>query len=238
VLCVFAGMLLAPRPSHRALALLGIAGHAAGSVRSAQWQYVSAANRTWLEWVATSAWAGSGWLAYIFICIALARWVDGTTRLQRPASVASVVRSWGYGANNAAVANRMLGVLRFFVLLGAGYVCLALAYDGRGRDFPLALAALPIVGFALLELITRDHTAAQPENEERLLTASIALPTIYIVWHETWANTRAMAWCALCLLLVATLCVGMFRSRNRTGPVPHPHQGAEQEPHSTQLERI
>jgi glucan 1,3-beta-glucosidase len=244
VLFVLGGVLLTPRPSTRAFALLGIAGYVAGSVLYQQWLYMATANRTWLEWVATSVWATCGWLAYIFACFAFACWIDGVSQLHRPASIASAVRSWRQGVAATEMPNRLLGVLRLLVLLGAAYVCLALTYEGRGRDFPLALTALPIMVLALLELFTAEHIVSRAENEERILTLSIALTTIYIAWHETWVNTRAMLWCALCLLLVATLCIGMFRSRVSgqrfigTGRPMYPHKGAEQNTHTAEIERI
>jgi len=241
ILFVLGGVLLSPRPSTRALALLGIAGHVAGTVLYEQCLYMSTANRTWLEWAATSIWATSGWLAYILLCVVFARWIDGARQLQRPPSIASVVRSWRHRADAIVTPNGVLSLLRICVLFGVAYVCLALAYEGRGRDFPIALTALPILAFALLELFTADHDLSRPENEERVLTLSIMLTTIYIAWHETWVNTRAMMWCALCLLLVATLGVGMFRSRQRAisaGHAIHPNQSSEQEPHTTEIERI
>jgi exo-beta-1,3-glucanase (GH17 family) len=225
-LFVAAGAALKPRPSGRALALLGIAGHAAGSMLFAQWQYVSTANRSWLEWLATSAWAISGWLAYVVICVTLARWLDGAA-LRQPASIASVVRSWGHGAPHV-VNSRLLGVLRFLLLAGLAYVCLALTYEGRGRDFPLALIVLPITTLVLLDVLTRARAAFTLENEELLLAACIGLSALYIAWQETFVNTRAIAWSSLSLLYALLLC---WRAM-------YPHQRAEHETNTTQLKGI
>jgi len=232
-LFVISGYLLTPRPTGRALAMLGIAGHAAGSVLYAQWQYLSTANHNWLDWVATGAWATSGWFAYIVICFSIARWMDGSTQLPRPTSVARIVRSLGYGATVPPQTSRLLGVLLFLLLLGMAYMCLALAYDGRGRDFPLALIGLPIAIFALLEIITPARATASLENEERLLTLCVGFAAIYIAWNETWVNARAMAWCGLCLLFVSTLSIGAVRSRFDGRRAVYPHQRPEQESHAT-----
>jgi glucan 1,3-beta-glucosidase len=215
-LCVIGGTLLKPRPTKLALVLLGIAGLAAGTMLNAQWQYMSTANRTWVEWCVTVTWSLSGWLAYASICVALTRWMGGRPLIQ-PASIASIVHSWGHNAPRS-LDSRWLGALRLLLLVGLAYVCLALTYDGRGRDFPLALFALPIAMFALLGVLTAKQAPAVIENEELLLTLCVGLTACYIAWNETYVNVRALTWSALCLLFAVTL---IWRTM-------HPDQGTKQ----------
>jgi glucan 1,3-beta-glucosidase len=229
VIFVLGGSLLHPRPSMRALALLGIAGHAAGSTLYSQWLYLSTANRTWLEWFATCTWSLSGWLAFVSVCIALVRWLDGAS-LRQPTSIASVVRSWGHGAPTAQNA-RLLGVFRLLTLLGLAYVCVALAYDGRGRDFPIAMITLPVAMFALLDILVPAQQPATIDNEELLLALCVGIAACYIAWAETYVNLRAMIWSGLCLLFAIVLC----RARH---PTMHPSQGTEQQSDAAKLKPI
>ncbi|HYM36266.1 MAG TPA: hypothetical protein VET48_12760, partial [Steroidobacteraceae bacterium] len=224
------------RPSTRSMALLGIAGYLAGYVAVAQWNYLDAANRSWLEWAATSAWSVTGWTAYALICFRLARWADGSAQLHRPASAADVLHSLGYGQVRSNVApldiwSRSLGVLRVLFLFGLAYVSIALAYDGRGRDFPVALIGLPIAGFALLEFAATSSVKRTLANEELLLAITILVSTLVVAWIETPRNMRAMAWCALCALCAATLFVGYWRAVRQD-------QRAEQQADAAQLERV
>jgi len=239
VLFVLLGLARKPRLDTRALALFGVAGAVAGSVLCAQWQYMGTANRTWLDWTATAVWATSGSLTYIVVMFALARWLSGAAYPQCAASIANVVRSWGHKSHVTTDTNRLLGVLRFLVLLGAAYVCLALVYDGRGRDFPIALLALPTLAFALVECVTPTRAEALLESEEQLLAWCVGLAPLYIAWHETFANSRAIAWCGLCVLLAVTLLIGHWRARLLIKRrATHPHQSAEQQSHAAQLKRV
>lgn len=224
---LFGGALLKPRFSPQAFAFLGIAGYIAGIVVCLQWQYLDAANRYWLEWIATSGWALCGWIAYIVLSIEIARWLDGAP-LRHPASFASVIRSWGYHGHEA-VHSRLLGTLRILLLASASYVCLALAYDGRGRDFPLALVALPAVMFALLDLFTKSAEREQLiDNEELFLSICLCACATYIAWRETSVNLRAWSWSGICLLFA----VPIFRR------AMHPYKSAQQKPDAAELKGI
>jgi len=215
------------RYSLQALAFLGIAGHAAGSVLVAQWRYLVAANRSILEWIATATWAAIGWAAFVALCVQIARWLDGKPIASIP-SIASVAHHLGYGSDARPRDKKWLGALRFALLVGFAYVCLGLVYEGRGRDFPLALAGLPIVGFALHALIaTFEHADRTAGREELFLTVTIVVAGVLIAWIETQANIRAMLWSGLCGLFAAAILLPHVLRRS-----PQQHQGAEQQSHS------
>ncbi len=238
---------LRPRPSPRAIALLAIAGHAAGSLSYTQWTYMSTSNLGTLDWIATSAWALTGWCAWIAVSLAIARWVDGAS-LPRPIGIATILHRIGYGADRSAQSfdgiARTLGLTRVLVLFGIAYVCLGLSYAGRGRDFPIALMAAPAIGFALLEwatllecpMISRRviTTSESFDREEALLASIVSIAAVYIAFHETWLNTRALIWCGLCALFAVSTAVGQWRMRIASNP----HQRAEQQTGTTQVERI
>jgi glucan 1,3-beta-glucosidase len=223
------------RPSLQAFILLGIAGHVAGSVACAQWRYLSTANRYWLEWVATLSWSLCGWLLYGAIAIGLARWLDGASLVRRPANIAAVLNSLGHGSHSNQRTSQLLGVVRALLLIGTAYVCLALDYDGRGRDFPLAFIALPTFGLLLLEFAARTVNATTQDdyelgNEELLLSACLIISAIIIAWIETTANLRAIAWCAVCfkmgLLLIAP---NLLWNARRRFAGTHPDQRSKQQ---------
>jgi hypothetical protein len=129
------------------------------------------------------------------------------------------------------VSERFLGALRFTILFGAAFVSLALAFDPRYRDFPLAAFVTPAAGYALLGWVSDPVArAASAGREERVLAAVLALCVPVIVWRETLANVEALAWAGLCLLLAA----------GAAWPVAGAGKGerAEQEPDRARLDRV
>jgi len=213
------------RFSWTALSLIAIAAHMAGSVSILQWRYLIAANRSMLEWVATVTWACAGWLAFGMVCLQIARWLDGKPIATIP-SIASVAHHLGYGADARPSDSKWLGALRFIVLAGLTYVCLGLVYEGRGRDFPLALIGLPATGFVLHTLIAMHEKSERTTGREELfLTIAIFLSGAIVAWIETGANTRAMLWCGLCWLLATSILLPNFLRRSS-----QQHQRTEQQP--------
>ena len=94
--------------------------------------------------------------------------------------------------------DRVLGLMRWAVVLPAGVLALALAADGRHRDFlPLAFI-LPGLALALLAWRTRDHAeAGRPEDAWIALLLAIAGPLAV----DAPGNLEALAWAGTCLLL-------------------------------------
>jgi glucan 1,3-beta-glucosidase len=127
--------------------------------------------------------------------------------------------------------DRLLGALRFAVLLGAAFVALGLAVDPRYRDFPIAAFAAPAAGFALLGWLSdAGEGAASVGREERVLAAVLVACAPMIVWRETVANVDALVWAGLCLLLAAAGGLPFARPRERKEP--------EQEGDRARLDRI
>jgi exo-beta-1,3-glucanase (GH17 family) len=210
----------------QALAFFGIAGHAAGSVLVMQWRYLLAANRSTIEWVGTVLWSGFGWVAFAVTCMHIARWLDGK-QATSISSIAYVTHHLGY-RSEPITASRLLGVLRFAVLIGTAYVCLGLVYEGRGRDFPLSIALLPVVGFALhAALASLEKVSSDVGREELFLCAVLILSGVVIAWIETVANTRALLWCGLSWLFAASVLLPSFLRRTA-----QQHQGTKQHAHT------
>lgn len=92
---------------------------------------------------------------------------------------------------------QVLGLIRWAVLLPAGILALALAADGRHRDFlPLAFV-LPGLALALLAWRGRRMPTARPEDAWIAMLLAAAGPLAV----DTPGNLEAMAWAGTCLLL-------------------------------------
>ncbi|MCF3628778.1 glycosyl hydrolase family 17 protein [Thalassospiraceae bacterium LMO-SO8] len=93
--------------------------------------------------------------------------------------------------------DQALGLIRWAVLLPAGVLALALAADGRHRDFvPLAFV-LPGLALALLAWRARGMQAARPEEAWIALLLAVAGPLAV----DAPGNLEALAWAGTCLLL-------------------------------------
>jgi glucan 1,3-beta-glucosidase len=189
--------------------VLSLAGYAVGATLYAEWQQMLWANRDTLEWFITSVWSVFAWLTGLLIASVLAVWIDDRSSgpLCQPAAVGRIARTDNNGS-------RWLGVLRLVGLFGCAVVCVLLVADPRYRDFPSALFAPVVIGYALLTLIGR--VSMQPLHtgiEEILLAAAIALSVPWIVWHEQWSNTSALRWAALCLVLAGSVLLGRSAAR-------------------------
>jgi hypothetical protein len=187
-----------------------------------QWLYAWSSNVTTLEWLSSFAWSLTGWSALAVTIFTITRWVDGGRPL-RPIGIAELIRSLGHGATKAEPLARTFGLVRALFLTGMTYIALGLAYDGRGRDFPIAMALFPIIGLSIVELISPRRATVTRDREESLLAFILFATSVFVAYHETYLNPRAMMWCALCMIFAATIGVGQWRSLN-------PNERAEQQP--------
>ncbi|OZB61617.1 MAG: glycoside hydrolase family 17 [Lysobacterales bacterium 14-68-21] len=90
--------------------------------------------------------------------------------------------------------------LRFGWLFVLAYYGLLMVFDGRYRDFPLGLFALPAVGYALLALLGR-MALAPPSREERFLAGVLPVLGVIVVVQEMGLNPVAWLWLGLNVLL-------------------------------------
>ncbi len=190
-------------------AFLIAAGGTLGVGAAAQWHAVRNACRDAFECTVGGGFSVLALAAASLCALAIARRLDGRPG-DSPAPAVDIARWLRTDASAWSTSERVLGTLRFAVLFGAALVALGLAVDPRYRDFPLAAFAAPTAGFALLAWLTgAAPRAAAVGREERVLAAVLALCAPVIVWRETLANTDALAWAALCVVLAAT--VGVSR---------------------------
>jgi glucan 1,3-beta-glucosidase len=216
-LFAFAGA--AARSRLRGLFLLALAGAGLGAAVMAQQETIVAASRDAFELALGATFGAISAGATLLAALGLARWLDRRAPLS-PAPIAAVAAWFTTNRSPWSPAERMLGALRFALLFGAAATALALAFDPRYRDFPLAFAAPPAVALGALAW------AAGPsaEIEERALAVVLAAAAPVIVLREGLANTDALAWAALCLALAAG---AWRRPAGDEGPRQHQQPGEQ-----------
>ncbi|MCP5363721.1 MAG: hypothetical protein H6905_00545 [Hyphomicrobiales bacterium] len=111
----------------------------------------------------------------------------------------------------------MFGITRLVLLVGAAATTLALAFDPRYRDFPIALYAAPsilLVSVAWLDWRARDtRTLVDRPNgrEEHLLGWLLLAGGLAVLAREGFENIQAMAWTGI------TVCLGASALINGAG---------------------
>ncbi|MCX7514550.1 glycoside hydrolase family 17 [Frateuria sp. STR12] len=163
------------RRAWRAGAALALAGAASGAALAWQARQMIYACRDLLEWGASIA-----------------------------ACVAALATAWWLARG---LAWRLLGVeprpapawLCLGWLFGLTWYDLLLVFDGRYRDFPLGLFALPCVAYALGAWL--DPAPDRPPLEHRLLAVVLPLLAILVVVQEVGLNLSAWLWLGLNLAL-------------------------------------
>ena len=224
------GLLGRPRTRRRGGAFLLLAGGAIGAAIPAQSRVLQSACRDAAECSVGAGFTVLASLAAVLCAVAIARRLEGGAG-PSPAPAVAIARWLRTNTCAWPASGRLLGALRFAVLFGAAFVSLALAFDPRYRDFPLAAFAAPVAGYALLAWVSDPVARAASEGrEERVLAGVLACCAPAIVWREPLANIDALAWAGLCLLLAASVIL----------PVARAHEGedAEQEPDRARLDGV
>ena len=219
VLFALLGLVMRPRARLAGIGLLALLGAGAGAALSAQLDALAAASRNALEWSIGGALTVAAVVAALAAAGGLARWLGGGTP-PRPASAAAVVAWLKTDAAAWSTAERLLGALRFALLFAAAATALALVFDPRYRDFPLALFAPPAVALALLAW----SRPSDPEIEERMLAGVLVVAAPLIVLREGVANVEALAWSGLCLALAASV---RRSRRGRSREDEHPEEATD-----------
>jgi glucan 1,3-beta-glucosidase len=152
-----------------ALMLAGIASGAALAWQVRQMLY--ACGPLW-EWLLSGAACAAALVTALMLARTLAAVVQGVT-------VASPSRRWRFG---------WLFVLAYYGLL--------LVFDGRYRDFPLGLFALPAVGYALVALAGVEPVGAR-RREEAFLAVAVSLLAAIVLAQELGISPAAWLWLGL-----------------------------------------
>ena len=105
--------------------------------------------------------------------------------------------------------------LRLGWLFVLAFYGLLLVFDGRYRDFPLGLFALPCAGYALLGWLQDPRTAVMPLLEERFLAAWLPLLGAIVVLQEAGLTPVAWLWLGCNLALSLPVLLGWRRARRQ-----------------------
>lgn len=163
-------------------------GALAGVTLPLQIGYLVTACRDATEWVALGGMMVTGWLALISLFLVITRRLDTTTSFF------------------AARAEKLMRVCLLLLSIGAAITDYLLMLDGRYRDFPLVIYALPILqlsvglwlvgartgttwrGFATLNLIATAIAfvclALEPSNLHAALWAGLAILLVFASWPK------------------------------------------------------
>ncbi len=221
ILFLASGLASSRRRTVSSAICLLLAGALAGAVAMLQWRYAVAANRSTTEWVASGVLAFIGWSLYARVVAAVTRRDEGTFPV--PAGLAELLGNLGGNIARLKGRERVLGLLRFCLLVALAYHMLGLAFDARYRDFPLALFALPAAALFVQALLTpRERvTTMRLTAEECMLAGFIAACTIASAIIEGPRNVPAMAFA----LLSGAAAFSVFWTARR---LPREHQAREQ----------
>jgi exo-beta-1,3-glucanase (GH17 family) len=90
-----------------------------------------------------------------------------------------------------------LQLFRFAWMFLLALYGLLMVFDGRYRDFPIGVFAVPCVVFCLLGLLRDAACLAPPLLEERLLSVWLPVLAVVVVGQEAWVNPTAWLWAGL-----------------------------------------
>jgi exo-beta-1,3-glucanase (GH17 family) len=186
---------------------LALAGFASGTALAAHARLLIFTARDNLEWAVGII---IGVLA-LLTALSLARAI--AARLASPINPAAVAPR--------PIERRRLGIAwsdvftpqRFFWMFVLTLYGILMAFNGRYRDFPIGLFALPCIGFLLLAVLRTREDALAPLVEERLLAIWIVLLGIAVVVEETGVNAVSWGWLLLNLALALPVLLAWRRAR-------------------------
>ena len=127
--------------------------------------------------------------------------LDGVTVVtQRPASFDTVI-GWLRKPTPRLDPVLVFGIFRWATLVTSVLIALAIAFDGRHRDFPTLGLWLPGVALALHAARCREAPGPDMRREEAWLSLVLAIAGVFGI--DYWKNIEAWFWAANCLLLAA-----------------------------------
>ncbi|HEX7814200.1 glycoside hydrolase family 17 [Dyella sp.] len=197
--------------------LAGVAGSLLFALVGA-WRRSWRGGAGWLAWLLMGFGAGTA-LAWqyrqmIYACSNLLEWA-----ISIAACVLALVTGWMLARRIVA---RMTGTASPYGLRlrwwRAGWMfalCLLgllLVFDGRYRDFPLGLFALPCIGYALLGWLDRAHRPGMPMVEERFMAFWLPALAAVVVAQELGLNPSTWLWLLLNAAMAAPVLIGWYQA--------------------------
>jgi len=102
---------------------------------------------------------------------------------------------------------------RFFWLFAMTFYAVLLVVDGRYRDFPLGLFAMPGVSLGVLALLRERQHPFMPLVEERIMASWLPVLGAIVIVQEAGLNSTAWLWAGLNLLMAIPVLVAWIRGR-------------------------
>src|SRR6185312_7318353 len=167
---------------------LGLAGFASGCALAWQWRQMVYACRDDWEWTVSIV----ACFAALFTALRLVIWLAGRVA-------------------GAPYKPAPAGRLRFAWLFLLALYGLLLVFDGRYRDFPLGLFALPCVGYVLTAWL--DDRVRTPYREALFLAAWLPLLAAVVVALELGENPSTWLWLVLNLAIAVPVLQAAWQAR-------------------------
>jgi len=186
---------------------LALAGFATGTALAAHARLLEFACRNRLEWaVGIAVGVAGAWTA-----LSLARAI--ASRLAAPVNTADVAPT--------PAERRLLGVAwtdrftpqRFFWMFVLALYGILMVFNGRYRDFPIGLFAMPAIAFLVLALLRTREEPLKPLLEERLLAIWLVLLGAAVVVQEVGASAVAWGWLLLNVAMALPVLLAWRRVR-------------------------
>jgi glucan 1,3-beta-glucosidase len=168
-----------------------LCGFSSGAALAWQGRQIAFAARDTWEWAVSSG----ACAAALVTALLLARVV--AARLAGAASAATLSSDPGDAASASSLPGAAPAWLRLAWLFALAFYGLLMVFDGRYRDFPLGLFALPCIGYALLDGLVARGATAWPLLEERFLAAWVPVLAAVVVFHEAGLTFEAWLWLGL-----------------------------------------
>jgi hypothetical protein len=188
---------------------LAVAGFATGTALAAHARLLIFSCRNRLEWTVGIAIGLAGLLTALSLARAIA------SRLASPVNPAEVAptpverRRFGLAWTDAFTPQR------FFWMFVLALYGILMVFNGRYRDFPIGLFALPCIGFLLLSLLRSRDGMQTPMVEERMLAIWLVLLGTGVVVEEIGANAVSWGWLLLNLALALPVLLDWLRPRRQ-----------------------
>jgi len=195
----------------RAWVALGLAGFASGTALAWQYRQLAFAARNAWEWAVGLGACAAALVTALMLARAIAACLTRTLESpepqpetpQRDTLPSHEVDAAARSASAATKRSNPVGIEAWVCcgwLLALAYYGLLLVSDGRYRDYPLGLFALPAVGYSLLAWLGTNK-APLPLLETRFLACLVPLLAAIVVLQENGITQAAWLWLALNIAL-------------------------------------
>lgn len=185
-------------------------GYSGGALLAAESEHLLTASRDGFEWLMGSSWA-------LLELITLWLFAHTVSRYLQTPEVSYPERIYRFRLLDRIGLRQTINpreLLWFLWLFAAAVVCLLLVFDPRYRGFPIALFLPAAIGFATWALLY-PGAMRKISLENHILAAWLGFAAILILGIESTANTQALAWAALCVLLCGSVWFPYLRSRQQ-----------------------